>query len=92
MVFQDFKLFPHLSIKENLEFAKEAKNNSLFNRVVEMLEISHLLKRKPSKLSGGEKQRVAIGRAILSQPDILLLDEPTNSIDFTTENTVIRFE
>jgi molybdate transport system ATP-binding protein len=89
LVFQDFKLFPHLSIKENLEFGKKAKNNSLFDRLVDMLNINHLLNRRPPSLSGGEKQRVAIGRAILSQPEILLLDEPFSALDVKIKNEII---
>lgn len=91
VVFQDFKLFPHLSAKENLLFAKNAKEGQLFDKVVEMLNIKRLLGRKPALLSGGEKQRIAIGRAILSQPDILLLDEPFSALDSKIKNEIIDF-
>ncbi len=91
LVFQDFKLFPHLSVKNNLRYSKASKNNLLFEKVVEMLKISHLLNRKPDKLSGGEKQRVAIGRAILSQPEILLFDEPFSALDVRIKSEIIDF-
>lgn len=91
VVFQDFKLFPHLTAKENLLFAKKAKEGHLFYKVVEMLNIKKLLGRKPVQLSGGEKQRIAIGRAILSQPDILLLDEPFSALDAKIKNEIIDF-
>lgn len=85
LVFQDAQLFPHLSVKQNLLFgrwfAPETDRGIAFSRVVETLGIGHLLRRKPALLSGGEKQRVAIGRALLSAPRILLMDEPLASLD-----------
>ncbi len=85
LVFQDARLFPHLTVKQNLVFgrwfvAKSAKRVA-FDPVVETLGIGHLLKRKPALLSGGEKQRVAIGRALLASPELLLMDEPLASLD-----------
>ena len=91
MVFQDFKLFPHLSVRGNLLFSKTSKTNPLFERVVKMLKIGHLLNRKPEYLSGGEKQRVSIGRAILSKPDILLFDEPFSALDTKIKHEIIKF-
>jgi molybdate transport system ATP-binding protein len=80
LVFQDAQLFPHLSVRQNLLFgrwfAPKAARAIPFARVVETLGIGHLLERKPAHLSGGEKQRVAMGRALLASPDILLMDEP----------------
>ena len=85
LVFQDAQLFPHLSVKQNLLFgrwfAPKSERNIAFSRVVETLGIGHLLARKPALLSGGEKQRVAIGRALLATPQILLMDEPLASLD-----------
>ena len=85
LVFQDAQLFPHLSIRQNLLFgrwfAPKAARTIAFEPVVETLGIEHLLKRKPARLSGGEKQRVAIGRALLASPEILLMDEPLASLD-----------
>ncbi|HEU4358113.1 MAG TPA: ATP-binding cassette domain-containing protein, partial [Xanthobacteraceae bacterium] len=85
LVFQDAQLFPHLSVRQNLLFgrwfAPKAASAIPFAPVVETLGIGHLLERKPARLSGGEKQRVAMGRALLASPEILLLDEPLASLD-----------
>jgi molybdate transport system ATP-binding protein len=85
LVFQDAQLFPHLSVRRNLLFgrwfAPKAERTIAFDSVVETLGIGHLLERKPALLSGGEKQRVAIGRALLASPKILLMDEPLASLD-----------
>lgn len=85
-VFQDNRLFPHFSVRGNLLYgAKSASTgideNISFDEVVAMLAIDHLLHRRPSSLSGGEARRVAIGRALLSDPAYLLLDEPLSSLD-----------
>jgi molybdate transport system ATP-binding protein len=85
LVFQDAQLFPHLTVKQNLLFGRWfAPRNArtvLFASLIETLGIGHLLKRKPARLSGGEEQRVAIGRALLASPEILLMDEPLASLD-----------
>jgi molybdate transport system ATP-binding protein len=85
LVFQDAQLFPHLSVRQNLLFgrwfAPKAAPSIPFTQVVETLGIGHLLERKPARLSGGEKQRVAMGRALLASPEILLMDEPLASLD-----------
>jgi molybdate transport system ATP-binding protein len=85
LVFQDARLFPHLSVRQNLLFgqwfAPKIARSVAFSRVVGTLGIEHLLKRRPGGLSGGEKQRVAIGRALLSSPQLLLMDEPLASLD-----------
>src|SRR5665648_31407 len=85
LVFQDARLFPHLTVRQNLVFgrwfvAKSARRVT-FDPVVETLGIAHLLDRKPALLSGGEKQRTAIGRALLASPELLLMDEPLASLD-----------
>ncbi len=84
-VFQEPRLFPHLSVAGNLRYgARFARNDSRlvgFDEVVALLGLAHLLARRPARLSGGEKQRVAIGRALLSSPRALLLDEPLTAID-----------
>jgi molybdate transport system ATP-binding protein len=84
-VFQEPRLFPHLSVAGNLRYgARFARNDSRlvgFDEVVALLGIAHLLARRPARLSGGEKQRVAIGRALLSSSRALLLDEPLTAID-----------
>ena len=84
-VFQDARLFPHLTIRQNLLYGRwfaprDGRTESLGD-VVEMLGIGHLLNRRPGALSGGEKQRVAIGRALLAGPRLILADEPLAALD-----------
>ncbi len=84
-VFQDARLFPHYTVAGNLRYGLHRTQDHLqrfgFDTVVELLGIGHLLQRRSFQLSGGEKQRVALGRALLSQPRLLLLDEPLASLD-----------
>ena len=84
-VFQEGRLFPHLSVRRNLLFARWFDRMPLatgeFEHVVDLLGLAPLLERRPALLSGGEKQRVAIGRALLARPRRLLLDEPLASLD-----------
>lgn len=77
VVFQDARLFTHLSVRDNLRYGMpRAAGKGAFDDVVQLLELSAFLKRKPGQLSGGQIRRVAIGRALLRQPRALLLDEP----------------
>ncbi|MDF1609443.1 molybdenum ABC transporter ATP-binding protein [Hoeflea sp. YIM 152468] len=85
-VFQEGRLFPHLSVQQNLGYGRwfapgGAATRAEFERVVAMLGIEGLLERRPGSLSGGEKQRVAIGRALLASPQLLLMDEPLAALD-----------
>jgi molybdate transport system ATP-binding protein len=84
-VFQEGRLFPHLNVRQNLLFGRwftpRRERHASFDHVVDLLGIGHLLDRHPSTLSGGEKQRVAIGRALLADPQLLLMDEPLASLD-----------
>ena len=80
-VFQDRRLFPHLRVRENLRYGQRADDSFGFERAVELLGLAPLLDRWPGTLSGGEAQRVAIGRALLASPRVLLLDEPLSHLD-----------
>lgn len=94
-VFQEASLFEHLSVKSNLLFAHDSNtsgNDALtFEEVTHLLGIQHLIDRMPDTLSGGEKQRVAIGRALLSAPDILLMDEPLSALDFKSKTEILPY-
>jgi molybdate transport system ATP-binding protein len=92
-VFQDVRLFPHLSILKNLKYGTGRNGSGSFNfdEVVDILDISNLLHKKPSRCSGGEKQRVAIGRALLSGAQILIMDEPFSAVDVNLRNSIIPF-
>ena len=94
-VFQDGRLLPHFTVKSNLMYGMHCtppeQRYVNFDQVVELLGIAHLLQRRPAKLSGGEKQRVAIGRALLTSPALLLMDEPLASLDADRKNEVLPF-
>jgi molybdate transport system ATP-binding protein len=94
-VFQDSRLFPHLSVAGNLRYgaarAGPATPVIVFDEVVNLLGLRALLHRRPRELSGGEKQRVALGRALLSQPQLLLLDEPLGSLDVARRQEVLPY-
>ena len=93
-VFQEGRLFPHLNVRQNLRYAglfARGSPPSEFAHVVELLGLKDLLDRRPGNLSGGEKQRVAIGRALLSIPRLLLLDEPLASLDAHRKSEVLQY-
>ncbi len=87
MVFQNYALFPHMTAEDNIAFplvVKHTPKEEVEKRVKEvssLLKISHLLKRKPKEMSGGEQQRVALGRAIVKKPNVFLMDEPLSNLD-----------
>lgn len=94
-VFQDARLFPHLSVARNLGygawFTPKAERYASRAQILELLGIGHLLERQPRDLSGGEKQRVAIGRALLASPRLLLMDEPLASLDQKRKDEIMPY-
>lgn len=92
-MFQDTRLFPHLDVRGNLRYGAHAAQAQpfAFDGVVELLGIAPLLARHPANLSGGEAQRVALGRALLSQPALLLLDEPLSMLDAARREELIPY-
>jgi molybdate transport system ATP-binding protein len=94
-VFQDARLFPHLDVRQNLDYGRRmnrlADDPTARRRVIDLLDIGNLLDRRPGRLSGGERHRVALGRALLSQPRLLLLDEPLSSLDEERKEEILPY-
>lgn len=94
-VFQEPRLFPHYDVRANLLYGYKRipvdERRIAIEQVVEILGINHLLDRRIHKLSGGEQQRVAIGRALLTSPKLLLLDEPLASVDLQRKQELLPF-
>ena len=94
-VFQEGRLLPHLTVRHNLVYGRffsgEKRNPVSFENAIALLGIGHLLDRRPEALSGGEKQRVAIGRALLANPEILLFDEPLASLDAPRKAEILYY-
>jgi molybdate transport system ATP-binding protein len=94
-VFQEGRLFPHLSVRSNLTYGMKlipiAEHKVKLEEVVDLLGIGPFFDRRPRLLSGGEKQRVAIGRALLTSPEALLMDEPLASLDAERKQELLPF-
>jgi len=94
VVFQEPRLFPHMTVERNMLYGWKllpTVNRPDVNEVVSMLGVHHLLKRYPHRLSGGEKQRVAIGRALLAAPELLIMDEPLANLDEARKQEILPF-
>ncbi len=93
LVFQDAQLFPHLTVAQNLAFGSWFRGRAdtviESDHVIEVLGISQLLSRRPARLSGGEKSRVALARALLSSPRLLLMDEPLSGLDEDKRHAIL---
>lgn len=94
-IFQEGRLFPHLTVRQNLAygawFAPRGAPREDMGRVVDLLGIGHLMGRRPGALSGGEKQRVAIGRALLAAPRLILADEPLAGLDEARKAEILPY-
>lgn len=94
-IFQEGRLFPHMTVRQNLLYGRwfaprDVRGESL-DHVIELLGIGHLLARRPAALSGGEKQRVAIGRALLAAPRLILADEPLAALDEARKAEILPY-
>jgi molybdate transport system ATP-binding protein len=92
-VFQQLALFPHLSIADNLEYGLHDRparvRREQIGAIAESFRIQHVLARRPDAISGGERQRAALARSLVTNPDVLLLDEPLSALDHATQSRII---
>ena len=95
LVFQDGQLFPHLSVRQNLLYGwqrlQPAERRFELDQVAQLREIEPLLERRTAQLSGGERSRVALGRALLYSPRLLLMDEPLSALDDRLKEQILPF-
>ena len=96
MVFQSYAIFPHMSVWENMAFgltiagANTEEKERKVAEAARILQMEHLLDRRPSQLSGGQRQAVCVARALVGDPKIVLLDEPSSAMDSTTERQLLE--
>lgn len=93
-VFQEARLFPHLTLRQNLRYGQwfnPAARSAPFERIVDLLGLGALLHRRPATLSGGEKSRAALGRALLAGPQLLIMDEPLAALDQARKDEILPY-
>ncbi|QPJ65403.1 MAG: molybdenum ABC transporter ATP-binding protein [Candidatus Nitrohelix vancouverensis] len=92
-VFQDARLFAHLNVEGNLRYGMKRRSSKTdsYDQIIDILDLRRLLQARPRQLSGGEKQRVAVGRALLTQPQLLLMDEPLAALDAARKQEILPY-
>ena len=90
VVFQDFALFPNLTVEENLKYAQQIDDNQM-SEIIEVLDIQSILHKKSNAISGGQKQRTALGRALAYNPSLLLMDEPFSAVDDAIKENIKHY-
>lgn len=91
MVFQEPRLFPHMSVEENLKYGIKQFDAKHFDEIITLLDLNNKLSASPHHLSGGEAQRVAIGRSLLSKPRLLIMDEPLSALDIPRKQELLEY-